>query len=67
LRVITGLERFQHLQSVSLAVHSTTILRADGSHGPQARSRHSDMYLQEMPTGEEGIWRNHSARWRHTR
>lgn len=50
LRVVTGLERLQHLQSVCLAVHSTTIIGADGPHSPQARSLHSDMRFQEMPT-----------------
>jgi hypothetical protein len=67
LSVVTGLERLQHLQSVSLAAHSTTILRADGSHGLQARSFQMDMSFQEMPTVEEGIWRCHSVRWRHNR
>lgn len=57
LSVVTGLERLHHLQSARLAVHSTTIIRADGSHGSQARSLRMDMSFREMPTVEEGIWR----------
>jgi hypothetical protein len=48
LRVVTGLEGLQHLQSVGLAVHSTTIIRADGSHSVEAMSFQLDTSFQEL-------------------